>query len=69
MNRTNPLGMKGAMAEEFGVLIKNLWNGKYNWTNANSLRVCLIQKFIFLILIKINSCLESCRSKTFRICW
>jgi hypothetical protein len=36
--------MKGAMAEEFGVLIKNLWNGKYNWTNANRLRVCLIKK-------------------------
>jgi hypothetical protein len=53
MNRTNPLGMKGAMAEEFGGLIKNLWSGKYNWINANRLRVCfllkinLFYKFIF----------------------
>jgi hypothetical protein len=31
------------MAEEFGSLIRNLWNGKYNWTNANRLRVCLIE--------------------------
>ncbi|CAF1580390.1 unnamed protein product [Rotaria magnacalcarata] len=38
LNRTNPLGMKGAIAEEFGELIKNLWNGKYNWTNAQKLR-------------------------------
>ncbi|UJR15384.1 hypothetical protein I4U23_002332 [Adineta vaga] len=32
INRTNPLGMKGAMAEEFGVLIKSLWDGKHSWT-------------------------------------
>jgi hypothetical protein len=43
INLTNPLGMKGAMAEEFGGLIKSLWNGKYNWTNANQLRVCSIR--------------------------
>lgn len=28
------------MAEEFGNLMKNLWSGKYNWTNGNQLRVC-----------------------------
>ncbi|CAF3371200.1 unnamed protein product [Rotaria sp. Silwood2] len=38
INLTNPLGMKGAIAEEFGTLIKNLWNGKLNWTNGNQLR-------------------------------
>ena len=40
LNRTNPLGMKGAMAEEFGSIIKNLWSGKSNYINANRLRVC-----------------------------
>jgi hypothetical protein len=40
LNRTNPLGMKGIMAEEFGALINNLWNGKHNWTYATGLRVC-----------------------------
>ncbi|CAF0984223.1 unnamed protein product [Adineta steineri] len=44
LNRTNPLGMKGTMAEEFGSLIKNLWNGKYNWTNGNRLRSLASQR-------------------------
>ncbi|CAF3581966.1 unnamed protein product [Rotaria sp. Silwood1] len=44
INRTNPLGMKGAIAEEFGSLIKNLWNGKLNWTNANRLRILAAQR-------------------------
>lgn len=47
LNKTNPLGMKGVMAEEFGSVIRNLWNGKYNWTNANRLRVCLIEIYWF----------------------
>ncbi|CAF1633950.1 unnamed protein product [Adineta ricciae] len=38
INRTNPLGMKGAMAEEFGTLVKSLWEGKHSWTYANRLR-------------------------------
>lgn len=40
INRTNPLGMKGIMAEEFGVLIKTLWTGKHDWVYADKLRVC-----------------------------
>ncbi len=36
------------MAEEFAALMKNLWSGKYNWTNANRLRVCLIEFAFFL---------------------
>ncbi len=36
--------MKGTMAEEFATTIKNLWNGKYNWINANRLRVCFKKK-------------------------
>jgi ubiquitin C-terminal hydrolase len=48
INRTNPLGMKGAMAEEFSNVIQNLWKGKYNYINANQLRVCLIQNLIIL---------------------
>ncbi|CAF3885372.1 unnamed protein product [Adineta steineri] len=38
LNRTNPLGMKGIMAEEFATVIKNLWSGTYNHINANRLR-------------------------------
>jgi len=40
-NRTNPLGMKGIMAEEFASLIKLIWSGKFNYINANRLRVSL----------------------------
>ena len=39
INRTNPLGMKGEMAEEFGHTMQNLWCGKYNYIIANKLRV------------------------------
>lgn len=39
INRTNPLGMKGAMAEEFGHVIKSLWNRQSSFTYANLLRV------------------------------
>jgi hypothetical protein len=39
LNRTNPLGMQGAMAEEFANLIKNLWSGQTSFTYANVLRV------------------------------
>jgi hypothetical protein len=42
LNRTNPLGMKGAMAEEFGIVIKNLWNDKFPYTFADRLRVSLM---------------------------
>ena len=42
INQINPLGMKGQMAEQFGVIIKHLWNGQYNWIDANQLRVCFI---------------------------
>jgi hypothetical protein len=66
INRNNPLGMKGAMAEEFAALIKNLWNGKYNWTNANRLRVF---KFIYFTIKKNIYISGICRSKTSRICW
>ncbi|CAF1407064.1 unnamed protein product [Rotaria sp. Silwood1] len=38
INRVNPLGMKGAMAEEFGDIIKELWAGKYSYIIANQLR-------------------------------
>ncbi|CAF2742050.1 unnamed protein product [Rotaria sp. Silwood2] len=38
INRVNPLGMKGAMAEEFGNIIKDLWAGKYSYIIANQLR-------------------------------
>ncbi|CAF0807692.1 unnamed protein product [Rotaria sordida] len=38
LNRVNPLGMKGAMAEEFGRIIKELWAGKYNYIIANQIR-------------------------------
>lgn len=31
--------MKGAMAEEFGSIIKELWDGKYSYIDANKLRV------------------------------
>jgi hypothetical protein len=38
LNRTNPLGMKGAMAEEFAGIIKSLWSGQSSYINANRLR-------------------------------
>ncbi|UJR31273.1 hypothetical protein I4U23_018773 [Adineta vaga] len=38
INRTNPLGMKGIMAEEFANVIKNLWSGAFNYIDANRLR-------------------------------
>ncbi|CAF1282003.1 unnamed protein product [Rotaria sordida] len=44
INRTNPLGTKGAIAEEFGTLMKNLWSGKLNWANANRLRAFAAQR-------------------------
>lgn len=44
INRTNPLGMKGAMAEEFAGVMKNIWCGKYNWVNANRLRAFAAQR-------------------------
>ncbi|CAF0764881.1 unnamed protein product [Didymodactylos carnosus] len=44
INKTNPLGMKGAMVEEFGVLMDNLWSGKYNYTSANKLRNLVAQR-------------------------
>jgi hypothetical protein len=34
--------MKGAMAEEFGIVIKNLWNDKFPYTFADRLRVSLM---------------------------
>ena len=46
LNRTNPLGMKGEMAEEFGNTIKNLWCGKYGYINANKLRVSSEIRFL-----------------------
>ena len=48
INRTNLLGMKGAMAEEFGTLITNLWNGKHNWINAYRLRVRFVSNLFIL---------------------
>ena len=41
LNRTNPLGMQGAMAEELASVIKNLWSGQTNFINANRFRVRL----------------------------
>lgn len=38
INRTNPLGMKGIMAEEFANVIQNLWSGQSSYINANRLR-------------------------------
>ncbi|CAF2238816.1 unnamed protein product [Rotaria magnacalcarata] len=38
INQVNPLGMKGAMAEEFGKIIQELWCGKYSYIIANQLR-------------------------------
>jgi ubiquitin carboxyl-terminal hydrolase 4/11/15 len=42
LNRTNPLGMNGTMAEEFANVIKNLWSGQTSFTYANLLRVRFI---------------------------
>ncbi|CAF1053922.1 unnamed protein product [Adineta ricciae] len=38
INRTNALGMKGIMAEEFANVVKKLWSGAYNYIDANQLR-------------------------------
>ncbi len=45
--------MKGVVAKEFGNLIKNLWSGKYNWTNGDQLRVCAIDIHCFMKINKI----------------
>ncbi len=66
INRTNPLGMKGLMAKEFGNLINNLWSKKYNWTDGDQLRVCEIEIHWFIKIEFIFA--EFSRQKTSRIC-
>jgi ubiquitin C-terminal hydrolase len=46
LNRNNPLGMKGAMAEHLGLTIKQLWTGHYKFIDADRLRVGNILMFI-----------------------
>lgn len=53
------------MAEEFGNVMKNLWSGKYNWTNANQLRV----RLKIIPRLSQTSLSELCREKTSRIYW
>ena len=39
LNRLNPLGMKGEMAEELASVIKDLWAAEHSYIYANRLRV------------------------------
>ena len=39
INRLNPLGMKGEMAEELASVIKDLWAAEHSYIYANRLRV------------------------------
>ena len=41
INRDNPLGMKGKIAEEYGKLVKELWAGKFSSVAPRDFKVCI----------------------------
>ncbi len=43
MNRDNPLGMKGEIADNFGGLIKEIWNSKYSSVSPRDLKYTIGQ--------------------------
>jgi ubiquitin carboxyl-terminal hydrolase 4/11/15 len=38
VNKSNPLGMKGAIAENFGGLLREMWDGTHQSVNPKSLK-------------------------------
>jgi len=38
LNRSNPLGFKGRIAEEYGATLKEMWSGEYSVVNPKSLK-------------------------------
>lgn len=38
LNRDNPLGMKGTLAEQYGVLIKSMWSGNHGYVAPKNLK-------------------------------
>ena len=43
LNRSNPLGTEGLIAEQFGSLLKDLWSDKYAYVNPVKLRKVVCQ--------------------------
>lgn len=55
LNRDNPLGMRGEIAESYAELISTMWKGKYSSTSptkyvssCSSVRMCLKNSPIFI---------------------
>eukprot|EP00124_Ichthyophonus_hoferi_P000707 Ihof_evm6s28 gene=Ihof_evmTU6s28 len=44
INQSNPLGMKGQLADEFGVLLRAMWSGKYSHISPTAMK-SVISKF------------------------
>ena len=38
LNRDNPLGMKGNLAEQYAVTIKHIWSGDYSYIAPRNLK-------------------------------
>lgn len=42
INKDNPLGMGGAIAESYGALLEDIWCGKYSVAAPRAFKVCQI---------------------------
>jgi hypothetical protein len=53
LNKKNPLGSRGQLAESFSSLIKEIWSSKYKYVVPQQLKSAVVRKIISVLHEKI----------------